>query len=341
MCGHGAAHGGWAMGARYLILILPLLLDLVCPRRSFQVLDRPAGIVVCRLPFPLHDSGAHISLSRRRSSAIPQQLLKPFSLMNIGSRPRWQTVLVCPAGVAGIVPVLLALLGVICVVCLKSRQPKSFALAALGGSVVVGVYVFPPNLDDKETQFRRATIAERCFRPANRLESIRDEARTNKDWKALQRVNDFEWTIADARAFAPDDFPYLETRALIPSPTAELKRVVALQKAGNSTEGEHILQSGKETYSFGRCDFSTNQRSFITPRTAKTWPCKSLERAVTGRQGARPNCVRSQFLLGSLYQELNRNEDARRLFREFMANSEGTTDPETKSYRQKLSGAGL
>ena len=27
MCGHGAAHGGWAMGARYLILILPLLLD--------------------------------------------------------------------------------------------------------------------------------------------------------------------------------------------------------------------------------------------------------------------------------------------------------------------------
>ena len=58
-------------------------------------------------------------------------------------------------------------------------------------------------------------------------------------------------------------------------------------------------------------------------------------------KGARPNCVRSQFLLGSLYQELNRSEDARRLFREFMANSEGATDPETKNYRQKLSGAGL
>ncbi|MEY2528145.1 MAG: hypothetical protein QOJ05_235, partial [Verrucomicrobiota bacterium] len=58
-------------------------------------------------------------------------------------------------------------------------------------------------------------------------------------------------------------------------------------------------------------------------------------------KAASPNCARSQFLLGSLYQELNRGEDARRVFREFMMNTEGATDAETKNYRQKLSGAGL
>lgn len=342
MCGHGAAHGGWAMGARYLILILPLLLD------SFfraEVSKFPSilqgslfasSLLLCTMPvltfpFPPPEFG------------YPHNnFWKPFLVNEHWFTPTLANSLGLPSGVAGIVPVLLALLGVICVVCWNSRQPKSFTLAVLAGSAVVGIYVFLPNLDDKETQFRRATIAERFFRPANRLESIRDDARASKDWKALQRINDFEWTIADARAFAPDDFPYLETRALTPSPTAELKRVAALQKAGNSTEGEHILQSGKETYSFGRCDFSTNLAIVYYTTNRKDLALQELESVQSlVDKAARPNCLRSQFLLGSLYQELNRNEDARRLFREFMANTEGTTDPETKSYRQKLSGAGL
>jgi len=129
---------------------------------------------------------------------------------------------------------------------------------------------------------QRATIAERFFRPANRLESIRDDARTSTDAKALQRINDFEWTIADARAFAPDDFPYLETRALTPSPTAELKRAVGLQKAGNSIEAEHVLQSGKETYSFGHCDFSTGLAIVYYTTNRKDLALQELDDAGNG-----------------------------------------------------------
>lgn len=342
MCGHGAAHGGWAMGARYLILILPLLLDSFVRAEvsKFSSIAQgalfAASLFLCTIPaltfpFPPPEFG------------FPHNnFWKPFLVDEHWFTPTLANSLGLPSGAAGILPVLLALLGVIGVVSWKSRQPKSFALAALAGSAVVGIYVSLPGLDDKETQFRRATIAERFFRPAHRLEAIRDEARTNKDGKALQRINDFEWSIADARAFAPDDFPYLETRALTPSPASELKRVVALQKAGNSTEAEQVLRSGKETYSFGRCDFSTNLAIIYYTTNRKDLALQELEsvQSLVGK-GARPNCVRSQFLLGSLYQELNRTEDARRLFREFMANSEGTTDPETKSYRQKLSGAGL
>ncbi|PYJ07066.1 MAG: hypothetical protein DMF06_16785 [Verrucomicrobia bacterium] len=342
MCGHGAAHGGWAMGARYLILILPLLLDSFVRAEGSRFSSIAQGslfassVLLCTIPaltfpFPPPEFG------------YPHNnFWKPFLVNDHWFTPTLANSFGLPSGVAGIVPVLLALLGVIGVVCWKARQPKSFALAALAGSAAVGIYVFLPNLDDKETQFRRATIAERFFRPANRLESIRDDARTSTDAKALQRINDFEWTIADARAFAPDDFPYLETRALTPSPTAELKRAVGLQKAGNSIEAEHVLQSGKETYSFGRCDFSTGLAIVYYTTNRKDLALQELESVQSlVAKGARPNCVRSQFLLGSLYQELNRSEDARRLFREFMANSEGATDPETKSYRQKLSGAGL
>ena len=342
MCGHGAAHGGWAMGARYLILILPLLLDSFVRAEGSRFSSIAQGslfassVLLCTIPaltfpFPPPEFG------------YPHNnFWKPFLVNEHWFTPTLANSLGLPSGVAGIVPVLLALLGVIGVVCWKARQPKSFALAALAGSAAVGIYVFLPNLDDKETQFRRATIAERFFRPANRLESIRDDARTSTDAKALQRINDFEWTIADARAFAPDDFPYLETRALTPSPTAELKRAVGLQKAGNSIEAEHVLQSGKETYSFGRCDFSTGLAIVYYTTNRKDLALQELESVQSlVAKGARPNCVRSQFLLGSLYQELNRSEDARRLFREFMANSEGATDPETKNYRQKLSGAGL
>jgi hypothetical protein len=240
---------------------------------------------------------------------------------------------------ASLGPVLLALRGVNCLVCVKAREPKPFVLGVLAGLFAVGAYAFLPNLDDQEAQLRRATIAERFFRPANRLEPIRREAMANKDWKTLRRIDKSEWDIADARAFAPDDFPYLETRTLIPSPIAELKRVLALQTTGKSTEGERILQGAKENYPFGRCEFSTNLAIIYYTTNRKDLALQELEgiQAFVDK-AASPNCVRSQFLLGSLYQELNRGEDARRVFREFMMNTEGATDAEIKSYRQKLEG---
>lgn len=229
----------------------------------------------------------------------------------------------------------------ICLVWLSARQPTQFVIGVLAGFTVVGIYVFLPNLDDNEARFRRATIAERFCRPASRLDRIRDRAMANKNWQALQSVNDYEWTIADARAFAPDDFPYLETRTLTPSPTAALKRVLALQKAGSIVEGERVLQGGKETYPFARCQFSTNLAIVYYTTNRKDLALRELESVQSlVDKAARPECLRSQFLLGTLYQEMNRGEDAQRLFREFLANSEGRADPEMKGYRQKLLGTG-
>jgi tetratricopeptide (TPR) repeat protein len=224
----------------------------------------------------------------------------------------------------------------------NAREPKQFVLGVLAGLVVVGAYAFLPNLDDQEAQFRRATIAERFFRPANRLEPLRRKAMAGNDWKTLRRINESEWNIADARAFAPDDFPYLETQTLSPSPIAELKKVMTLQQTGRTIEGERLLQGAKEKYPFGRCEFSTNLAIIYYTSNRKELALQELEGVQSlVDKAASSNCARSQFLLGSLYQELNRSEDARRVFREFMTNTEGATDAETKSYRQKLSGAGL
>jgi hypothetical protein len=341
MCGHGAAHGGWAMGARYLILILPFLLDSLLrgeiskfsnPLRGalFAVSFLFCTIPALTFPFPPPEfSFPHNNFWR--PLLVNEHWFTPTAANGLG----------LPAGIASLVPVLLALLAVICLVCANAREPKRFVLGVLAGVVAVGAYAFLPNLDDQAARLRRATIAERFFRPANRLEPLRREAMASNDWKTVRRINESEWNIADARAFAPDDFPYLDTRSVSQSPIAELKKVMALQQTGKSAEGERILQAAKQTYPFGRCEFSTNLAIIYYTTNRKDLALQELEGIQSlVDKAASSNCARSQFLLGSLYQELNRGEDARRIFREFMLNTEGATDAETKSYRQKLSGAG-
>ena len=342
MCGHGAAHGGWAMGARYLILILPFLLDSLVrgDLARFSVPLRGAlfavSFLLCTIPaltFPF---------APPEFSFPHNNFWRPLLVNEHWFTPTLGNALGLPASGISLLPVLLAFLGVICLVCRNARQRNGFVLGVLAGFVVVGTYAFLPNLDDKETQFRRATIAERFFRPANRLEPIRREATAEKDWKTLRRINESEWNIADTRASAPDDFPYLETRTLNPSPVAELKNVLALQQTGKGAEGEQILQNAKTKYPYGRCEISTNLAIIYYTTNRKELALQELESVQSlVDKAASPNCTRSQFLLGSLYQELGRNEDALRVFRQFMTNTEGATDPETKSYRQKLSGAGL
>jgi len=51
---------------------------------------------------------------------------------------------------------------------------------------------------------------------------------------------------------------------------------------------------------------------------------------------SRPDCLRSQYLLGSLYRDLGRETDAQQTFQKFLANTAGSTDAETKALRKSL-----
>jgi len=194
-----------------------------------------------------------------------------------------------------------------------------------------------PNLDGKEDAFRRATIAERFFRPGRRLDSFRKEAADKSDWPRLAQANSFEWIIADTRAFAPDDFPYLETRVPVASPTAQMNSALALQEQGKTREAEEVLKKATEAFPFGRCEFSTNLAIVHYNASRKDLALSDLEpiQPLVSR-ASRPACLRSQFLLGSLYRELGRQDDAQRVFRQFLDNSQNSADREIQRSRQSL-----
>jgi tetratricopeptide (TPR) repeat protein len=232
-----------------------------------------------------------------------------------------------------LLPALLLLLAVLFVAWRCTRRPARFSIGVLLGILLVGVYLGLPNLDHAENVFRRAAIAERFFVPADRLEKFK----TTGDWQTLQRINVYEWMIADARAAAPDDFPYLETRPLNVSPSALARRADELQRQGRTAEAENILQQGKTDFPFARCEMATNLAVVYENAGRRDEALRELESIRnTVSRASRPECLRSQFLLGSLYRENGRSEDAQQTFDAFLVNSENSTDPEISSLRRHL-----
>ncbi|MEP6904416.1 MAG: hypothetical protein ABJA66_22055, partial [Actinomycetota bacterium] len=51
---------------------------------------------------------------------------------------------------------------------------------------------------------------------------------------------------------------------------------------------------------------------------------------------SRPLCLRSQFLLGSLYRDAGETDKTTQTFQKFLDNSQSSTDAEIKNYRQQL-----
>jgi hypothetical protein len=208
--------------------------------------------------------------------------------------------------------------------------------------IVIGLaaaftWMFLPGRDSQEDGFRRATIAERYFKPANRLDGYRRAALDARDWSSLRRINDAEWNIADIRAYAPDDFPYLPVRQFQTSPSTTLARAVEMEKRGDVTAAENLLAEGKAKFPFAACEFATNLAVIQYTSGRKDAALAELEsvQSVVNR-ASRSACLRSQFLLGSLYQETSRPADAERAFRAFMTNSEGSGDPELIELRKRL-----
>jgi tetratricopeptide (TPR) repeat protein len=331
--------GAWglAMGARYLIFVLPLLLDSFFGGEADDFSNIWQGFLftlslwLCTIPaltFPFAPPEFRFPHAN---------FWRPLLVNEHWFTPTLANVFGWPSTILAIAPVLGVLLIAICTVCLQARRPERFAVGILAGFIGVGIYSFLPNLDEGEAQFRRATIAERFFKPANRLLEVRRNAKARNDWQTLQKINAFEWTIADARASAPDDFPYLEVRELTKSPSLQMKKAALLQQQGKTAEAEAILQSGKSEFPFARCEFSTGLAVvyYATKRKeGALTELKDIQPLVDQASGA--ECLRSQFLLGSLYQEMNQRDDAREAFRKFLQNSENSDDAQIKLLRRGL-----
>lgn len=331
LCGHGAAHGGWAVGARYLVFVLPLMLDPFFRSEISNVNGVVKGslfaasVFLCVLPmmtFPF----------------APPEFQFPhndFWMALIGREgwfvPTMANVLGAQNSPWVLLPVVLALAGVVVLAVRKSDSLIRFLAGSVAALVIALIYVMLPTLGGNEAAFRRASIAERYFRPTGRLEAFAaDPADGN-------RVNDFRWLVADTRAYAPDDFPYLATRDLAPSPTALMRSATLAQKQGRNADAERLLKQGAAEFPFARCEFSTNLAVVYYTSNRKDdvlTQLVSVQPMVT--PSSRPDCLRSQFLLGSLYHDMGRDADSQNVFNSFLANSARSEDAEILAFRKQL-----
>ena len=102
-------------------------------------------------------------------------------------------------------------------------------------------------------------------------------------------------------------------------------------------EAEAILQKGKAAFPFARCEFSTNLAVIYYTTDRKDAALPELESVQTlVNPASRPDCLRSQFLLGSLYRELGETDKANQTFQKFIVNTQNSNDPEIKNFRQQV-----
>lgn len=338
LCGHGAAHGGWSAGARYLVFVIPMLLDSVFDGELYDSSNMWQGalfglsLLFCVLPlitFPF---------APPEFSYPHNDFWFAFIWQERWFAPNLGNILGLGTGILAMVPVFAALLLVLIVVWRSMRRPKRFAIGLASAIVIFAVYIAVPNLRLSENlAFRRDTIAERYFRSDNRIERAKAAAEYRQNLASLRRINDFEWTIANARAYAPDDFPYLPATPLKLSPTAIQNSAVALASQGRAAEAESMLVRGAELYPFAACEMRTNLAVIYYSAGRRDEAEATLaEISATVDAASRPDCQRSLFLLGSLYQETGRPADAQNAFSQFAAVSAGASDPATQSLRRQL-----
>ena len=154
----------------------------------------------------------------------------------------------------------------------------------------------------------------------------------------MRRITDATLNIANVRAYAPDDFPYLEKRPLEPSPSMMIRAALELQKRGDIQGATKTLLDAKRRFDFARCECSTNLAVIYYTSGQKEQALEELESAEPlVNRASRPDCLRAQYLLGSLYREMSRTTDAERVFGEFLVNSQDSTDPEIVSFRKQIS----
>jgi hypothetical protein len=210
LSGYNAADGGWAFGPRYLIIIVPLLLDSFFDGEIYEMSNLWTGLLfsvslgLCVLPsltFPL----------------APPEFGVPFRsfwvnfLISEGwIAPTFASVFGAPAAWWTLVPVFAAAILTAFLLYRTIRRPRRFLIGFGTGAAALLLFLFiPARSVDTQLEFSRATIAERYFRPAGRLDRLEQQAANRGDIEMLSRVRKAQETAANVRLFAPNDWPYL------------------------------------------------------------------------------------------------------------------------------------
>lgn len=335
--GHGAAHGGWAFGPRYLIFVVPLLLDPFFENEIEMVPETlKSGLLVLSIAFCV--------VPALTFPFAPPEFVFPlnefwmsFMLDEGWFVPNLANLFGFSNGLLLLLPALLMVAAVLILVFRSAGESLKAVAGFVLAAVMFTVYSLVPINGYDGGDFRRASIAERYYKPANRLETFAQGAKNVGDWSELRKVNDTRWMIADTRAFAPDDFPYLPGGEMRGSPTATLKAAVNAEKRGDRSSAETLIANGKEQFPFARCEFSSNLAVLYyqaNRKEAALSELESVEQMIT--PAARSECLRSQFLLGSLYREFGRQADADAAFQRFLSNTTDSSEPEIQNYRRQL-----
>ncbi|MEO8574589.1 MAG: hypothetical protein ABI481_11515 [Pyrinomonadaceae bacterium] len=302
MSGHGAAHGGWAFGPRYLVLIVPLLLDSLFDEGSdLSKLWHGAAFVVsfvfCTLPILTFPFAPPEFSSPHNDFWLPLLIHEGWYVPNLAN------VVGVPSGLLSTIPILAAFWFVVYLVAQRGEGRRRFKIG-LGIGVLIAALYFALPLQSGEDAFRRATVAERFFRPGDRLSAFEESATSRKDRETLARINDYKWNIADTRSYAPDGFPYEKGRDLSSSPTALMRDAIELQKRGNVQAAELALRQGKDKFPFAACEFGTNLAVIYYTSGRKSEAMRELESVqALVFPWSRPDCTRSRQLLDELNSE--------------------------------------
>ena|GEM_PF-1315096 len=336
LCGHGAAHGGWSFGVRYLVFVMPLLLD-----PFFECRNENAGIFR-GLTFGVSMIFASIGVLTFPFAppeyAFPHNEL--FIPMIFGEGFVTPTLLSF-AGVANAaisaLPVVLVLLTAAAIVMLSSNlKAKMLTGMALAGVVAGLCFFVPGKANEAQARIRRESIVERYFRPDDRLVTERADAARRGDLVSLKLTNDLIWTVANARAYAPNDRPYLSSQMLPPSPSVLMNRAAAEQSAGKPDDAISTLLHGRDIYPALSCEFGSGLGIVYYAIGQKTQAEIELTAsAQTVTPGSSAECQRSQFLLGILYRDAGRKKESDERLRQFLLDTDGTNDRDLIELRKQ------
>jgi thioredoxin-like negative regulator of GroEL len=121
------------------------------------------------------------------------------------------------------------------------------------------------------------------------------------------------------------------------SPSAAIRTASELQKKGNADGAIALLQNTREKFPDLGCDITVSLAVVLYTSGKKEAAQTELEKIVAGVDPAsRAECMRSQFLLGSIHQDAGRTADSNKLFNMFLANSKDRADPQIKQIRTQL-----
>ncbi|MBI4915920.1 MAG: hypothetical protein HY825_08730 [Acidobacteria bacterium] len=198
MLGYPESHGGWCVGARYLLPIVPFLVEAAQER-----LRRPgfvfglllvSSVVLSVLPvltFPFPPP----AIATVHASLTWPFLVAGFATPNLGS---WIT-----PGVLSLLPIVAAVATAL-FLALAGGGRRALAGAAGGALLAAGVVLAPVH-DTFTTQAFRALLLDTHFVPAARLERL--AAETN-DPQLRAQLEELAALSDGTRQLAPDGWPY-------------------------------------------------------------------------------------------------------------------------------------